>query len=84
MHCGTHSQTMPSTPFGESTVNLTVLISGNGSNLQALIDATTSLRSNSARAHIIHVISNRRNAYGLTRARNARIPTTLHNLISDG
>ncbi|KAF2270295.1 phosphoribosylglycinamide formyltransferase [Lojkania enalia] len=60
--------------------NLTVLISGNGSNLQALIDAcgTSALPS----TRITHVISNRIKAYGLTRAKNASIPTTYHNLVA--
>ncbi|KAF8475927.1 formyl transferase [Kalaharituber pfeilii] len=57
-----------------------VLISGNGSNLQALIDATTS-SPRSLPATIIHVISNKKSAYGLTRAANASIPTTYHNLV---
>lgn len=62
--------------------NLTVLISGNGSNLQALIDAcgTSSLQ----KAKITRVISNKSAAYGLTRAKDANIPTTYHNLISGG
>lgn len=54
-----------------------VLISGNGSNLQALIDATPPLPGT-----IIHVLSNRRTAYGLTRAATAGIPTSYHNLVS--
>jgi phosphoribosylglycinamide formyltransferase len=57
-----------------------VLISGNGSNLQALIDATTS-GPPSLKATIVHVISNRKAAYGLTRAANAGISTTYHNLV---
>ncbi|KAF2277733.1 phosphoribosylglycinamide formyltransferase [Westerdykella ornata] len=59
--------------------NLVVLISGNGSNLQALIDAcnTPALRN----TRITHVISNRKAAYGLQRAANASIPTTYHNLV---
>ncbi|KAF1925643.1 phosphoribosylglycinamide formyltransferase [Didymella exigua CBS 183.55] len=59
--------------------NLTVLISGNGSNLQALIDAcgTDALPN----AKIVHVISNRKAAYGLERASKASIPTSYHNLI---
>jgi phosphoribosylglycinamide formyltransferase-1 len=43
-----------------------VLVSGNGSNLQALIDARLSIAA---------VASNRRDAYALTRARAAGIPT---------
>lgn len=58
---------------------LTVLISGSGSNLQALIDAcgTKALPN----AHIIRVVSNKKAAYGLERAKNAQIPTAYHNLL---
>ncbi|KAF1847330.1 phosphoribosylglycinamide formyltransferase [Cucurbitaria berberidis CBS 394.84] len=59
--------------------NIAVLISGNGSNLQALIDACASGALPNTR--ISHVISNRKAAYGLTRAANASIPTTYHNLV---
>jgi phosphoribosylglycinamide formyltransferase len=59
---------------------ITVLISGNGSNLQALIDASsTNLLQNTS---IVRVISNKKSAYGLTRAQSAGIPTKYHNLIS--
>ena len=50
-----------------------VLISGNGTNLQALIDACKS--GALANTSISRVISNRKAAYGLTRARDAKIPT---------
>lgn len=57
----------------------TVLISGEGSNLQALIDAsTTTMRYMS----IIRVVSNKSGANGLNRAKRASIPTTYHNLIA--
>ncbi|KAE8857010.1 hypothetical protein PTNB29_08077 [Pyrenophora teres f. teres] len=59
--------------------NLTVLISGNGSNLQALIDACASGALPNTR--ITNVISNRKAAYGLERAAKASIPTTYHNLV---
>lgn len=49
---------------------LGILISGRGSNLQALIDAT---RSGSLDAAIVVVISNRADAAGLERARQAGI-----------
>lgn len=49
-----------------------VLISGNGSNLQAIID---SQKSGYINAQICGVISNKANAYGLIRAKNAGIPT---------
>ncbi|MCJ1401687.1 hypothetical protein MMC11_004904 [Xylographa trunciseda] len=57
---------------------IVVLISGNGTNLQALIDAIAS--SKIPNAKIIHVISNRKDAYGLQRAEKAGISTSYHNL----
>ena len=50
---------------------LAVLISGNGSNLQAIIDAVA---AGSLDAQIVVVVSNRKGAYGLERARRAQIP----------
>jgi phosphoribosylglycinamide formyltransferase-1 len=50
---------------------IVVLISGSGSNLQAIIDATQADLPVEIRA----VISNRTDAYGLERARRAGIPT---------
>jgi phosphoribosylglycinamide formyltransferase 1 len=52
------------------TARLVVLISGNGSNLQAILDACA---SGELPASIVSVISNKADAYGLTRARNAGI-----------
>jgi formyltetrahydrofolate-dependent phosphoribosylglycinamide formyltransferase len=49
---------------------LVVLISGNGSNLQAILDACA---SGELDATVVTVISNKAEAYGLTRARNAGI-----------
>ena len=49
-----------------------VLISGSGSNLQALIDA---IQAGTLHAEIVLVISSRPDAYGLQRAQNAGIPT---------
>lgn len=49
-----------------------VLISGSGSNLQALIDAT---QSADYPAEIVLVVSNHREAYGLVRAQSAGITT---------
>ncbi len=54
-----------------NTLSLIVLISGSGSNLQAIIDAIESKQLN---AQISAVISNRPDAYGLTRARQHNIP----------
>ncbi|KAF1967750.1 phosphoribosylglycinamide formyltransferase [Bimuria novae-zelandiae CBS 107.79] len=65
--------------MSESPYNLIVLISGNGSNLQALIDACAS--SELPNTRVTHVISNRKGAFGLQRAAKASIPTTYHNLV---
>ncbi|KAF1984515.1 phosphoribosylglycinamide formyltransferase [Aulographum hederae CBS 113979] len=56
---------------------LTVLISGSGTNLQALIDACNN--STLPSTTIVRVISDRKAAYGLQRASNAGIPTHYHN-----
>ncbi|MEZ4646355.1 MAG: formyltransferase family protein [Chloroflexota bacterium] len=50
---------------------LVVMISGSGTNLQALIDAVGNGR---LPAQILCVVSNRQAAYGLTRAQEAGIP----------
>jgi len=52
------------------TARLVVLISGNGSNLQAILDTCS---SGELPASVVAVISNKADAYGLTRAKNARI-----------
>ena len=51
-------------------VRIAVLVSGGGTNLQALIDA---VRENKINGEIVFVGSNRMKAYGLERARNAGI-----------
>ena len=56
--------------------NVAVLISGNGSNLQALIDAA---RADDYPAEITAVISNKADAFGLNRASTAGIPTHVVN-----
>lgn len=58
---------MSSTPYA-----IAVLISGNGSNLQAIIDQ---IDTGNIKATICAVISNRPDAYGLERAKKAGIPT---------
>jgi formyltetrahydrofolate-dependent phosphoribosylglycinamide formyltransferase len=55
-----------------SQVRVAVLISGSGTNLQALIDAA---RDHVLNAEIVLVVSNRKAAFGLTRAKNASIET---------
>ena len=51
---------------------IVVLISGSGSNLQAIIDACL---SNQISGDVVSVISNKADAFGLTRAKNAGIET---------
>ncbi|GMM35915.1 phosphoribosylglycinamide formyltransferase [Saccharomycopsis crataegensis] len=63
----------------EALANITVLISGNGSNLQALIDA---IAEGTIKAKISLVISSSPTAYGLERAAKANIPTKIHTLKS--
>src|SRR6056297_90377 len=53
---------------------LVILISGNGSNLQAIIDA---VQSGQVEADISLVLSNKANAYGLERARKANIESKI-------
>ncbi len=55
-----------------STYRLVVLISGSGSNLQAILDA---IDAGELAASVVLVVSNRREAYGLVRAQQAGIPT---------
>ncbi len=55
-------------------MNIVVLISGSGTNLQALIDAQ---QQGELDARIAAVISNRADAYGLERARQAGIETAV-------
>ncbi len=55
------------------SVNVAVLVSGGGTNLQALIDAQK--RGELGRGEIKLVISNRKNAYALQRAENNGIET---------
>jgi len=57
--------------MSKEPLSLVVLISGSGSNLQAIIDAA----ANDLPAKITAVISNRDDAYGLERARTAGIET---------
>ena len=53
-------------------MNIVVLISGNGSNLQAIIDAC---KVNKISGTVRAVFSNKADAFGLERAREAGIPT---------
>jgi formyltetrahydrofolate-dependent phosphoribosylglycinamide formyltransferase len=51
---------------------LVVFISGSGSNLQAILDA---IAAGQISAQVVLVVSNRKAAYGLTRAEQAGVPT---------
>ncbi|MEO2280809.1 phosphoribosylglycinamide formyltransferase [Pseudoalteromonas pernae] len=57
---------------GQTPARVVVLISGSGSNLQAIIDAVA---AGEIPAQICAVISNKADAYGLERAKNAGIET---------
>jgi len=56
--------------LGDKT-NLVILVSGHGSNLQAILEACA---DGHLRAQVTAVIANKRGAYGLERARLAEIP----------
>lgn len=57
-----------------STTRIVVLISGNGSNLQALLDQS---QAGQLGGEVVAVISNKADAYGLERARAAGIATAV-------
>ncbi|KAK0270517.1 Bifunctional purine biosynthetic protein ADE5,7 [Friedmanniomyces endolithicus] len=59
---------------------ITVLISGKGTNLQALVDACNT--DHLPNSNIVRVVSDRKNAYGLQRAQAVSIPTTYHGILS--
>ena len=55
-----------------SLTRLIVLISGSGSNLQAILDAAA---NHTLPVEVVLVVSNRKDAYGLVRAAQAGVPT---------
>lgn len=63
------------------SLRLVVLISGSGSNLQAILDACgqnpSAPPAAALDARVVGVLSNRADAYGLTRAADAGVPTAL-------
>lgn len=59
-------------PESDAPFRLVVLISGNGTNLQAVLDACA---GQELPAQVVAVVSNRRAAYGLVRAQRASVPT---------
>lgn len=58
----------------QNLARIVVVISGNGSNLQAIIDAVVNKRIN---ATIAGVVSNKPDAYGIERAKQAQIPVSV-------
>ncbi|HEY0524658.1 MAG TPA: phosphoribosylglycinamide formyltransferase [Stellaceae bacterium] len=64
----------PGRPAPRSRVRIAVLISGRGSNMQALIEACA---APDFPAEIVRVIANRADAAGLQRARQAGIPVSV-------
>lgn len=61
-------------------MKLVVLISGNGSNLQAILDACANKQLNS---DVVAVIANKENAFGLERARKFNIPALVYSAHPD-
>lgn len=59
--------------MSERKINIAVLVSGGGTNLQALIDSVAANEIQSGEIKL--VISNKTDAYALTRAKNAQIKT---------
>lgn len=67
---------MPNDPTmnQHSPLRLAVLLSGSGTTLQNLLDCCADGRLD---AEVVIVVSNKANAYGLERARNAGVPTAV-------
>ncbi|KAJ1669279.1 phosphoribosylglycinamide formyltransferase, partial [Spiromyces aspiralis] len=70
------ASSLPAATEAKPSRNIVVLISGSGTNLQALIDAAPSFN-----ARITHVISSKSSAHGLHRATKAGIPTHVHSML---
>ena len=62
-------------------LRLGVLVSGSGSNLQSIIDA---IEGGKLQSHIVCVLSNKEQAFGLERARNHQIPACFVNPKEEG
>jgi len=70
------------TKLADQEARVTVLCSGNGSNLQAIIDGCES--GGLPGVFIVKVITNRKAAFAAQRAERAGIPTEYFNLVNDG
>ena len=62
-------------------LRVAVLVSGSGSNLQVLIDA---MQAGALPIEIVGVISNREDAYAITRAKDAAIPVAVLSHVASG
>ena len=62
-------------------LRIAVLVSGSGSNLQVLIDA---MQAGALPIEIVGVISNRDDAYAITRANDANIPVSVLSHVANG
>lgn len=62
-------------------LRIAVLVSGSGSNLQVLIDA---MQAGALPIEIVGVISNREDAYAITRAQDASIPVEVLSHVANG
>ncbi|WP_367109482.1 phosphoribosylglycinamide formyltransferase [uncultured Psychrobacter sp.] len=62
-------------------LRIAVLVSGSGSNLQVLIDA---MQAGALPIEIVGVISNREDAYAITRAKDATIPVAVLSHVASG
>lgn len=60
----------------DSVLKIGILLSGSGTNLQAIID---DIEDNGLPVEIVHVLSSRPDAYGITRAEEAGIPVSVFN-----
>lgn len=68
-------------PQTTKSLRVAVLVSGSGSNLQVLIDA---MQAGALPIEIVGVISNRDDAYAITRANDAAIPVAILSHVANG
>ena len=69
------------TSHANKPLRIAVLVSGSGSNLQVLIDA---MQAGALPVEIVGVISNREDAYAITRAKDADIPVAVLSHVASG
>ena len=69
------------TKIHNKPLRIAVLVSGSGSNLQVLIDA---MQAGALPIEIVGVISNREDAYAITRANDAAIPVAVLSHVASG